>query len=296
MTEYVCIAMLVDPPYNIILSATNEKPGEWLAELPLPSHLLCHDCFFDAKEIVQQCITKLQEQDIDARSDRAFSAMPNTVIQTFMDIRDNSIKEGIDSTKTMHQENGRENITPENDLKIENNKSGPFGLKMGMSLEQISNEYELLSHGIYRLLSVPKPHSEFESYIVRVSPTYGLYWIKAIGKTIVTSSHGIELRLTFDRMIEKLQVSYGKVSIKDFLLPGSIWSDSNDFMMGLTQKERNLYALWDKTNLSDKNDLMTVFLGATAVDRNSGYIALEYSFNNESVAESDLSQAEDSSL
>lgn len=296
MTEYVCIAMLVDPPYNIILSATNKKPEEWLAELPLPSHLLCHDSFFDAKEVVQQCITMLQEQDIDARSDRAFSAMPNTVIQTFMNIRDNSIKEGIDSIKTMHQENGSENITPKNDLKIENNKSGPFGLKMGMSLEQISNEYELLSHGIYRLISVPKPHSEFESYIVRVSPTHGLYWIKAIGKTIVTSSHGIELRLTFDRMIEKLQVSYGEVSIKDFLLPGSIWGDSNDFMMGLIQKERNLYALWDKTNLSDKNDLMTLFLGANAVDRNSGYIALEYSFNNESVAESDLSQAEDSSL
>ena len=96
--------------------------------------------------------------------------------------------------------------------------------------------------------------------------------------------------------LSSYKISYGEVSIQDFLLPGSIWSDPNDFMMGLLQKERSLYAVWDKTNLSDKNDLITVFLGAQAVDRNSGYIVLEYSFNNESVAESDLSQAEDNVL
>jgi hypothetical protein len=296
MTGYICIAMLVDPPYNIILSATEDKPEDWLAKLPLPSHLLCHEYFVDAKGIEQQCLTRLKEQSIDARSYRAFSAMPHEVIRTFMIIRDNSIKEGVDSPETMHQESGKEGMAPKNDVKIENNKNGPFGLKMGMSLEQISNEYELLSHGIYRLLSVPKPHSEFVDYIVRVSPTYGLYWIKAIGRTIATSSHGIDLKVSFERMMEKLKISYGEVSIQDFLLAGSIWSDSNDFMMGLLQKERSLYAVWDKTNLSDKNDLITVFLGAQAVDRNSGYIVLEYSFNNESVAEFDLSQAEDNVL
>ena len=39
MAGYICIAMLEDPPYNMILAATEEEPEEWLEELPLPRRL-----------------------------------------------------------------------------------------------------------------------------------------------------------------------------------------------------------------------------------------------------------------
>jgi hypothetical protein len=45
MAGYICIAMLEDPPYNMILGATEEEPENWLEELPLPSHLLCYEAF-----------------------------------------------------------------------------------------------------------------------------------------------------------------------------------------------------------------------------------------------------------
>ncbi|MGZ8934976.1 MAG: hypothetical protein ACXW04_08760 [Methylobacter sp.] len=88
MTGYVCIAMLEDPPYNMILAATEEEPKNWLDELPLPSHLLCHDYFEDAQAVERECLIRLKAQGIDARSDKAFAAKANEVMQVYQLVRD----------------------------------------------------------------------------------------------------------------------------------------------------------------------------------------------------------------
>jgi hypothetical protein len=36
MSDYVCIAMLEDPFYKMVLSATPEHPEEWAKTRPLP--------------------------------------------------------------------------------------------------------------------------------------------------------------------------------------------------------------------------------------------------------------------
>ena len=121
--------------------------------------------------------------------------------------------------------------------------AGPFGLEKGMSLKDIGGKPEKVGHGIYKLSSVPKPHSAFEAYVVRISPKGGLYWIKAIGKDIATSTYGVELKSAFNEMEEKLGATYGKHKTMDFLMPGSIWNEPNDWMMGLIKKERILAAI-----------------------------------------------------
>ena len=91
MAGYICIAMLEDPPYNMILAATEEEPEEWLEELPLPSHLLCYESFKDTKVILKQLIQRLKVDGITAKADKAFSASPHEVIRAFNVIRDEAV-------------------------------------------------------------------------------------------------------------------------------------------------------------------------------------------------------------
>jgi len=119
----------------------------------------------------------------------------------------------------------------------------PFGLKMGMSLTDIGGRPEILENRFYKLSSVPNPHSSFESYAVKVAPRGGLYFIKAVGKDVATSSYGAELIAAFNEMEGKLEAIYGKHRKINELFPGSIWDEPNEWMMGLIQKERMLVAV-----------------------------------------------------
>ena len=73
--------------------------------------------------------------------------------------------------------------------------AGPFGLDMGMSLDQVKNKTgknpELVQDDLYRV-DPPNKNDMFESYIVQISPEYGIVWIKAVGKDITTNGYGIQ--------------------------------------------------------------------------------------------------------
>jgi hypothetical protein len=88
MTGYVCIAMLEDPPYNMIIAATNDQPEEWLNALPLLSHLLCYEEFTNPDTIFKQFIQRLKADQINVKIDKAFPARPYEVIRVFNQIRD----------------------------------------------------------------------------------------------------------------------------------------------------------------------------------------------------------------
>ena len=175
--------------------------------------------------------------------------------------------------------------------------AGPFGLKMGMPLEQIDAKAKQLAPGKYQITNVPKPHSAFESYVVQVAPKAGLCWIKAIGKDITTSSYGVELKSAFYDMKEKLDKAYGNSKTTDRLLPGSIWHESNEWMMGLIKKERFLFAIWEKeTGAKLKNNIITITMAAKPSARSKGYIGVDYSFSNEEECNKEIESQEDGAL
>lgn len=178
-----------------------------------------------------------------------------------------------------------------------NAMAGPFGLDMGMTLEDIGGKPEKIGNGKYKLTSVPKPHSAFEAYIVQISPNGGLCWIKSIGKDIPTSAYGIELKSAFNDMKGKLEKTYGKHETTDLLMPGSIWKEPNEFMMAMIKKERLLMAIWDAGNGSTLTDnIKQIGLIASPGSRDKGYISVEYSFSNEKACEAELAAQEDGAL
>jgi len=175
--------------------------------------------------------------------------------------------------------------------------AGPFGLEMGMSLQAIGGNPQEIGIGIYRLETVPKPHSAFEYYVVKIAPKGGLCWIKAVGKDINTNVFGFEIKAAVDELENKLTENYGKHKRMDFLIPGSIWDEPKDWMMGLKKKERFLGIVWERAYGSSlPNEIKQIGLVASALSPNKGFINVEYSFVNIDSCEAELAAQEDDAL
>lgn len=166
---------------------------------------------------------------------------------------------------------------------------GPFGVRMGMTLNELGNDHQEVRRGVYKYATVPQPHSGFEAYIMRIGPTTGLCWIKAVGVDISDNAYGTSLRSTFSTYKDQLAKQYGKPKDMDFLLPGSIWNKPRDYMMALVRNERILAAIWD---LDGERNLKQVGLIASALSRNKGYVSIEYSFMNKDACDQELADLE----
>lgn len=174
--------------------------------------------------------------------------------------------------------------------------TGPFGLYMGMPLEELSDTEDLGS-AKYRLDVVPKPHPSFDYYVVRVTPTFGLSWIKAVGNDIPTSAHGIQLQTAFEDLEQRLTTVYGRGKHTDFLFQDSTWDGLNEWMMSLERQERLFWTQWSKeVGSTMKDSLAMVGLHAQATDSLTGWLAVEYSFENSDAADLEMQALEDEAL
>lgn len=175
--------------------------------------------------------------------------------------------------------------------------NGPFGLVRGMRKDEFQCNLEEIAPYKYILSEVPKPHSAFEIYIAMITPSHGLSWLKAISKDIETNPFGVEVRSRFENMKLKLENIYSKHDNLDFLMHDSIWNEPRDWMQALENRERVLMAVWEpKHGSTMKDSLSSVALLAAARDTYTGYIAVEYEFDNHAAAERALSAMEDEAL
>lgn len=159
--------------------------------------------------------------------------------------------------------------------------AGPFGLSMGMKKSQFKGLKSTDNMFIYTTETVPKPSSMFESYVLQVGDRNGLCAVKALTDIISTNRYGMSIKEKFNSLKGELEKKYGKHKLQDVLLPGSIWDDPEDFMMGLSKEERYLRAFWDeeeRSNLSD--DLKSIVLVAAGLSSDKGVVYIQYEFTN----------------
>jgi hypothetical protein len=117
--------------------------------------------------------------------------------------------------------------------------------------------------------------------MVVVTASQGLCKVGGIGRTIQSSSFGTEIHDEFDQLEEALEKRYGKHKAFDFLRAGSIWDDSQDWMMSLAKKERRLAAFWgSEWGSSTPQGLQAIALQAHALGPSRGYVNLAYEFEN----------------
>ena len=167
---------------------------------------------------------------------------------------------------------------------------GPFGIEFGMSFEQIRQISRIIPEDIGDNLYIiypPNTHELFEFYAVRIHPAYGVYLIKAISRNIPTSGHGTELITQFNNLVLNIGRTYGNYLRIDQLNPESIYIRSEDFMLTLSNGDRELTVFWHReegSRLTD--DISEIIIGTEARNTSNGFIIIEYySINYEDIEE-----------
>lgn len=156
-------------------------------------------------------------------------------------------------------------------------KAGPFGVDVdGFALEKYGC---MKTDGLYyTCLKVPTPHNEFETYVVRYHPDAGVCTIKGIGKDINENGFGTTTKEHVDKIYDQVSPKYGKLDKMDFLLPTSIWNESDEWLMGLVQNDRSYAYIGAVAPPIEGINTYGIMAGATSSD--TGYVIVEFQTTN----------------
>lgn len=154
-----------------------------------------------------------------------------------------------------------------------------FGIAMGTPIENLEIEKD---HGSSTYtISVPKPHSEFETYLVLATPQTGVCKINAIGKDHNNDRFGTSVKNAFSELHSALESRYGTHKFYDFIAPGGIWDGPEEWVMSIRQSERYYDAFWDEEEKSSlPEEFQGITLGVRANSSDSAYISLSYTYSN----------------
>lgn len=170
-------------------------------------------------------------------------------------------------------------------LHAQQSPEGPFGLQMGMSLDELRKVTTVTPRadypGVYLADSLPRGHPEFVQYLLVLNDSLGLCRIAALGKTYDDNDFGTQIQRRFSAIADAVTSRYGKAKRYDFLKAGSIWKADRYWMMGLLKKERYLSAYWSREHGSSlPPEIASVALEANATSPSQSYLTLNYEFSN----------------
>ena len=156
-----------------------------------------------------------------------------------------------------------------------------FGFKAGMTEEQIieiigRKALSKVDGDLYTFSTAPTPHPEFEEYLCAISPQKGLLKVVALSVDIETNTFGETLKDSYAGIQTGVSKTYGKGESFDTLEDGSLWTNPEDWMMGLLKKDRKLVTYWQPTTPQDH--ITIVSLEAIALSTEKGYLRPAYEF------------------
>jgi hypothetical protein len=174
--------------------------------------------------------------------------------------------------------------------------AGPFGLEMGITKENL-DIFREVSPFSYELKSVPKPHSEFETYAVVVTPKEGLCKVIALGKRYLDDPYGEKVRLAYSEVKSQLDRIYGKSEFVDLLKPGSVWIKKEYWVMSIIKNDRKYAALWNNEKGSSMKDgIKSILLNVKASSLDASYVGISYELFNYSRCQKEISEAQSGNL
>lgn len=161
----------------------------------------------------------------------------------------------------------------------------PFGIKAGDK----PSKYGELKDFVIRDITPPKPNSGFDIYTAFASEKTGVCKVIAYGKTFKTSVFGETVIKRHEDITSAMDKKYTLGKKYDFVRNGSIWTDPEDYMMGLYKKERSLVSFYQ-----DETDGTNIVVDAVALSRESAFIQVTYEFSNfdECAAEFEASRSD----
>jgi hypothetical protein len=174
--------------------------------------------------------------------------------------------------------------------------AGPFGFNYGETKDQVIREVgasHLLNYEPYSVVfdTAPRPHPDFEGYVLFFSPTQGLLKIVAYGRDVTTNDSGDQLRQTYSRIKEGIRARYLSPSAEsDALTPRSLWTGADNWMTSVRTRDRNVSATW-RPDPAKHDHLQLVELRLSASKDDLGYLVLVYEYKGWSTRQDELERA-----
>ena len=167
--------------------------------------------------------------------------------------------------------------------------AAPFGLKMGMTIDEIAEqckeEPSFVKDDIYWIKPI-KNHPLFSYYAVYVSEKTGLYQIRAISAPITSNKFGTELKNAFNNVKDRIAKTYGKPKITDRYnnIAASYYQKDEYWFYALREGSRELSTVWGyNSSLADNLDTVALECSVTSgLYEGNGQLILYYYFNNTS--------------
>lgn len=154
-----------------------------------------------------------------------------------------------------------------------------FGIEKGTPIGSLDILKEV-GQFIYSI-EVPKPHSEFESYMAFATPEIGVCTVNGIGKDHDNDRYGATVRGAFSNLRGALEKLYGPYTSFDFIKDGALWDDPEEWVMAIHQNERFHAAFWTREDKSDLPEgLSGISLTVKTLSSDKSYITLGYEFDN----------------
>ncbi len=152
----------------------------------------------------------------------------------------------------------------------------PFGLRFGSTRAEVLTligTYRETQPGYFEARQVPAADPAFEAYGLVVSPTTGLCKVMAVGRDVAVALDGSALKQAFADTARALDARYGLHETFDYLRPGSLKRESDDWTEALMTRERVLAATWTPTGAAG---LAAVTLEAMASTPSVGYLEVHF--------------------
>ena len=154
-----------------------------------------------------------------------------------------------------------------------------FGVDMGASLSKFEGA-EDIGNGNY-VISVPRPHSEFESYVVVLSEATGVCMVRGIGKNHNNDRTGANVRRAFKTLETALNSRYGAGDHVNWLQPRALWDGAHEWVMSIRQNERVFGTGWTTEGGAElPEEFLAINMQVRALSSDSSYIVLQYRFSN----------------
>lgn len=170
----------------------------------------------------------------------------------------------------------------------------PFGLKMGMSLNEIAavcnGEAPVFLEADRYLIKPAKRHPIFEHYMVSVNEKTGLYQIKAVSSSVETNKYGTELQSAFYATKDRIAKTYGHPTLVDKVDTNieKIYQQNDYWFYTLSEGSRVLAAMWNNDQMADNLKMVALeCVSESGIFSGTGYLALHYYFINVNNVEDD---------
>lgn len=158
-------------------------------------------------------------------------------------------------------------------------RAQPFGIEEGTKRPSL-NILKELGHGYFEV-KPPRTHPEFEMYAVQMADGPGVCIVKAVGVSHQNDRYGNSVRSAFDEVRSQIEGTYGKSRLNNFLRPGALWKDTNEWVMSIHKNERAYQAVWGGlAGPAIKNNVNEILLDVVAQNQSEAYLVIQYRMSN----------------